>query len=175
MAARNVTSPDGVRWTVRRRWYPWRRAMSIRDTWNSTPDGTEAAQEGAVPEGAEGESAEKDSGLPKNFLLKALFITLAAIVWVVIGVGKVLLYGTGAAIFIVISLAELALQLIVMPFALLLRATGASRWPVQINRDSKHFGTKYADGYESAAALRDDLAGRLEHGMVPAMEPVDAT
>jgi hypothetical protein len=144
--------------------------MSIRDTWNSTPDETDTA-----PEDTEADGTEKDSGLPKNFLLKALFITLAAIVWVVIGVGKVLIYGAGAAIFIVISLAELALQLIVMPFALLLRATGASRWPVQINRGGEHFGTQYADGYESAAALRDELAGRLEHGMLPAAEPVDAT
>ncbi|MDT5302975.1 MAG: hypothetical protein QOG79_6217, partial [Mycobacterium sp.] len=38
-----------------------------------------------------------------NFLLKAVLICLAAIVWIVLGIGKVLLYSVAALLFVVIA------------------------------------------------------------------------
>jgi hypothetical protein len=32
-----VTDPDGTAWTVRTRWFPWRRALSLRTMWHSAP------------------------------------------------------------------------------------------------------------------------------------------
>ncbi|MDT5324817.1 MAG: hypothetical protein QOF25_1969 [Mycobacterium sp.] len=90
-----------------------------------------------APEAEAGESS--DSGLPRNFLLKAILICLAGIVWIVLGIGKVLLYSVAALLFVAISLVELVGELIAMPIVLLLRLLGAARWPVQINRHGKTF------------------------------------
>jgi hypothetical protein len=67
-----------------------------------------------------------------NCLLKAVLICLAAIVWIVLGIGKVLMYSVAALLFVAISLVEL----VAMPIVLLLRLLGAARWPVQINRQA---------------------------------------
>jgi hypothetical protein len=109
-----------------------------------------------------------DSGLPGNFLLKAVLICLAAIVWIVLGIGKVLMYSVAALLFVAISLVEL----VAMPIVLLLRLLGAARWPVQINRQGKHFATRYADDFAAATVLCDEVAGQIELGSLPA-EPVE--
>jgi len=46
-----VVGPDGKVWTVRRRWFPWRRALSLRALWHSTPD--EPAEEPSESTGPE--------------------------------------------------------------------------------------------------------------------------
>lgn len=162
MAAGDVVDPAGVRWRVRRQWYPWRRRASLIEAWNSSPD--EPAE--TTPEGE-----PSDSSLPRNFLLKAILITVAFIVWAVVGIGKVLLYSVGALLFIAVSLIELAAELVVMPIVLLLRLLGAARWPVQINRKGEHFATRYAGDFAAATALRDEVAGQIEVGDLP---PKDA-
>lgn len=156
--------PAGVRWRVRRQWYPWRRRVSLLDAWNTSPDEPAQSDEAA----AETESA--DSTLPKNFLLKAILIAVAFIVWAVVGIGKVLLYSVGALLFVAVSLIELTAELIAMPIVLLLRLLGAARWPVQVSRKGEHVATRYADGFAAAATLRDDVAGGIEVGRLPQKE-----
>jgi hypothetical protein len=128
VATRQVVDPAGVHWRVRRRWYPWRRALPLRDTWNGS---------------------------------------LAAIVWVGWGALKVLAYPAAALLFVAASLVELVLELAIMPFVLLLRLVGATRWPVEIARQGKHFTTKYAPDLAEATTFQDDLVARLESGMPP--------
>ena len=64
------------------------------------------------------EGEPSDSSLPRNFLLKAILITVAFIVWAVVGIGKVLLYSVGALLFTAVSLIELVAELVVMPIVL---------------------------------------------------------
>ncbi|WP_029117235.1 hypothetical protein [Mycobacterium sp. URHB0044] len=162
MAAREVVDPAGIRWNVRRRWYAWHRLLSFRETLSNSP--SEPA-EPAPDAPADEESA--DSGLPRNVVLKVLLIVLAGLVWVLLGVGKILMYSAAIVLFVVLSLAELVLELLAMPVVLLLRLLGVARWPVQINRQGKHFATRYADGLASASALRDEVAGQIELGGLP--------
>lgn len=68
------------------------------------------------------------------------------------------------------SLIELLAELVVMPIVLLLRLLGNARWPVQINRKGEHFATRYADDFAAAAALRDEVADRIEAGDLPVEE-----
>jgi len=143
--------------------------MSLREAWSSSPDEPAEAAE-TTPEGE-----PSDSGLPRNFLLKAVLICLAAVVWIVLGIGKVLLYSVAALLFVAISLVELVAELVAMPFALLLRLLGAARWPVQINRQGKHFATRYADDFAAATALRDEVAGQIELGSLPPEPVADST
>ncbi|WP_149370264.1 hypothetical protein [Mycolicibacterium sp. P9-64] len=161
MAAGDVVDPAGVRWRVRRQWYPWRRRASLIEAWNSSPD--EQAEPGETTQDPE----SSGTGLPKNFLLKAILIAVAFIVWAVVGIAKVLLYSVLALLFVTASLIELAAELIVMPIVLLLRLVGAARWPVQISRKGEHFDTRYADDFAAAAALRDDVTGLIEAGSLP--------
>jgi hypothetical protein len=168
VAAGEVVDPAGVRWRVRRQWYPWRRRASLIDAWNSSP------AEPAETEETTPESKSSDSGLPKNFLLKAILIAVAFIVWAVVGIGKVLLYSVLALLFVAASLIELVAELIAMPIVLLLRLLGAARWPVQISRKGEHFATRYADDFATATALRDDVAGRIEAGDLPVTDAAPA-
>jgi hypothetical protein len=154
---------------VRRRWYPWRRLMSFRETLSDSP--ADPATPAAPQPEADGSS---DAVLPRSLLLKALLIPLAAIVWVLFGVGKLLLYSGAIVLFVVISLAELVLELIAMPLVLLLRVLGVARWPVQINRHGKHFATRYADHLAAATALRDEVADQIAMGSLPSEEPAPA-
>jgi len=160
-----AVGPDGVEWSVRRRWYPWRRALSLRDLWSSTPGGKKAETE---PDATEPE----ESTLPKNFLLKAFFIVAAAIVWVVYGVGKLLFYTAVVVLFLVGSILELAVALIVMPITLLLRVIGQSRWPVEIGRQGEHVSTRHADDFAAAGELRDGLITDIGRGLLPVGEKV---
>ena len=66
-------------------------------------------------------------------------------------------------------LVNLVLQLLVLPFVVLARIIGLSRWPVQIDRQYAHFRTEHAADYASAATLRDDLAAQLRAGTLDGM------
>jgi hypothetical protein len=159
VATPKVVDPDGITWNVRRRWYPWRRNMSLRELWAYTqsddtdaePDQTDAVE----PE---------DSTLPRNIVAKVFFVVLAGIVWVVYSVGKVLFYTAVVALFLVISVIELILEIVVMPVTLILRAVGAAKWPVEIDRRGKHFGTRHAKDYGAAGELRDGLVAQIQAG-----------
>ena len=164
----SAVDPDGVEWAVRRRWYPWRRALSLRDLWSAAPSGSKADAETA-------ETAETDeSSLPKNFLLKAFFIVAAAIVWVVYSVGKLLFYTVVVLLFLLGSVIELVLALAVMPITLLFRLIGQSRWPVEISRHGEHVGTRHAGGFAAAGELRAGLITEIERGALPVDQKASA-
>lgn len=162
--ASQVTDPSGTAWTVRRRWFPWRRALSLRSLWHSTPDGDKPADE----------PSSKDTSTPKesgNLLLTIVLGTIGGILWLVITAGKAVLILLAAVVAITLSLADLVLQLLVMPFVLLARVSGVMRWPVQVERDHQFVRTEFADGFDAAAALRDDLSTQIQRGELVA-EPV---
>jgi hypothetical protein len=161
----SVTDPDGKAWTVRRRWFPWRRALSLRSVWHSTPDGGKPG-ENATPanEGADSES----SGNP---VLNAILTPVGLLLWLVITAGKAVLILLAAVVVITLSLADLILQLLVMPFVLLARVCGVMRWPVQVEREHQFVRTEFADGFDSAAVLRDDLSTQIQRGELIA-EPI---
>jgi hypothetical protein len=58
-----------------------------------------------------------------------------------------------------------------MPFVLLGRACGVMRWPVQVEREHRFVRTEFADGFDAAAALRDELSTQIQHGELVA-EPL---
>jgi hypothetical protein len=154
-----IVDPDGVPWTVRRRWYPWRRALSLRDLVSNPPGATKA-------EPAESQPAE-ETALPRNVLLKALFIAAAAIVWVGYAVGKVLFYTAVVVLFLVGSVIELVLALVVMPITLLLRVIGQNSWPVEVSRQGEHVATRHAPDFAAAGELRDATIAEIERGELP--------
>jgi hypothetical protein len=143
-----VTGPDGEAWTVRRRWFPWRRALSLRALWHSTPDGDKP------------DEAATDSTGPTNPVLAVVGVVL----WLLITAGKAALIVLAATIAIVLSVSDLILQLLVMPFVLLARACGMLAWPVQVEREHQFVRTEFADGFDAAAALRDDLSAQIQRG-----------
>jgi hypothetical protein len=155
-----VNGPDGKVWTVRRRWFPWRRALSLRSLWHSTPDGDKPAED--VTE----ESTE--SGNP---VVNAFLATIGVLLWVLLTAGKAVLILLAAVIAITLSAADLILQLLVMPFVLLARAVGVMRWPVQVDREHQFVRTEFADGFDAAAVLRDDLSTQIQRGELVA-DPV---
>jgi len=158
-----VTDPDGKAWTVRRRWFPWRRALSLRSVWHSTPDGDTPDEE------ANADTAEAESS--GNPVLNAILTVIGLLLWLVITAGKAVLILLAAVVVITLSLADLILQLLVMPFVLLARVCGVMRWPVQVDREHQFVRTEFADGFDAAAALRDDLSVRIQRGELIA-EPV---
>ncbi|HEX2284990.1 MAG TPA: hypothetical protein VHI10_09225 [Mycobacterium sp.] len=153
-----VTAPDGSAWTVRRRWYPWRRALSLQAIWHSTTDGDDKTADTTT---ASSDASEPSSGNP---IVHALLIVLGAVLWLIIQGGKAALILLAAIVVVVLSVTDLILQLLVMPVVLLARACGVMRWPVQIDRNKQHFRTEHADGFSAAAALRDDLATQIQRG-----------
>jgi hypothetical protein len=60
-----VTGPDGKAWTVRRRWYPWRRRSLCARSGTAAPSG--------------------------NPFLNAILGIIGVILWIVITAGKVVL------------------------------------------------------------------------------------
>jgi hypothetical protein len=143
-----VTGPDGEAWTVRRRWFPWRRALSLRALWHSTPDGDKP------------DEAATDSTGPTNPVLAVIGVLL----WLVITAGKALLILLAAVVAITLSVTDLVMQLLVMPFVLLARACGVMQWPVQVDRKHQFVRTEFADGFDAAAVLRDDLSTQIQRG-----------
>jgi hypothetical protein len=156
-----VTDPDGATWTVRRRWFPWRRALSLRALWHSTPDGDQPVEDTKPP-------ADEATGNPVG---NAVLAVIGVALWIVINAGKAILILLAAVIAIALSATDLVLQLLAMPFVLLARATGTLRWPVQVEREHQFVRTEFADGFDAAAALRDDLSARIQRGELVA-EPV---
>jgi hypothetical protein len=155
--ASRVTGPDGKTWTVRRRWFPWRRALSLRALWHGTP-------EGDTPDD---EATPAESTGPGNPVLAVIGVLL----WLVITAGKAALILLAAVVAIVLSVTDLVLQLLALPFVLLARACGVMRWPVQVEREHQFVRTEFADGFDAAAALRDDLSTQIQRGELVA-EPV---
>jgi hypothetical protein len=148
-----VVGPDGKVWTVRRRWFPWRRALSLRALWHSTPD--EPAEEPSESTGPE----------------SPVLAVIGVLLWLVITAGKAALILLAGLIAIVLSVTDLLLQLLVMPFVLLGRACGVMRWPVQVEQEHRFVRTEFADGFDAAAALRDELSTQIQHGELVA-EPL---
>jgi hypothetical protein len=157
-----VTDPDGKTWTVRRRWFPWRRALSLRSLWHSTPDDEKPDAE---------QAPAADSSKSGNLFLTVVLGTIGMLLWLVITAGKAVLILLAATLAVVLSMADLVLQLLVMPFVLLARAGGVMRWPVQVEREHQFVRTEYADGFDAAALLRDGLSTQIQRGELPA-EPV---
>jgi hypothetical protein len=157
-----VIDPDSTAWTVRRRWLPWRRALSLRSLWHSTPDNDKPDE----PKPSEPNATE--SG---NLFLTIVLGTIGGLIWLVITAGKAVLILLAAGIAIALSVTDLILQLLVMPFVLLARASGVMRWPVEIERDHRFVRTEFAAGFDAAAALRDELSTQIQRGEL-ATEPV---
>jgi hypothetical protein len=155
-----VIDPAGVTWRVSRRWYPWRRNLSLRDLLTTSP----TVQDEAVQDEVVESTAEPD--LPRNSVLKVLFLLLGVVVWIVVGLGKIVFHTGVVALFLVASLVELALALLVMPVAMGLRLAGMARWPVEIGRGGKHFATDYAGDFAAAGALRDRVSAEIAAGEV---------
>ena len=86
------------------------------------------------------------------------------LLWLVITAGKAVLIALAAVVAIILSFADLVLQLLVMPFVLLARVCGVMRWPVQVDRDHQFVRTQFADGFDAAAALREDLITQIQRG-----------
>jgi hypothetical protein len=149
-----VTDPDGKAWTVGRRWFPWRRALSLRTIWHSTPDGDKPDED------ANAETAQSESS--GNPVFNALLATIGELLWILITAGKAVLILLAAVIAITLSAADLILQLLVMPFVLLARACGAMRWPVQVDREHQFVRTEFAD--DAATVLRNDLSTQIQRG-----------
>ncbi|MGA5463404.1 hypothetical protein [Mycobacterium sp. NPDC050041] len=156
MAGRShVVDPDGVTWTVRRRWLPWRRAMALRELWHTE------SKEGETPETpAEAEESKE----PANPVGKVLFWVLGIIIWAVIGIGKLLFIVVAVVLTVTVSVLDMLVQVIVLPIALAARSIGISRWPVQINREKLHHRTESAAGFDAAGELVDRLAAQIRAG-----------
>jgi hypothetical protein len=151
-----VTDPDGNAWTVRRRWFPWRRALSLRALWHSTPDG---------------DKPDDDAKPSESSDLNPVLATIGVLLWIVITAGKAVLILLAAVVAIILSVTDLIPQLLVMPFVLLARACGVMPWPVQVDREHRFVRTEFADGFDAAAVLRDDLSARIQRGE-PVADPV---
>jgi len=162
VAGLSVIGSDGVTWTVRRRWLPWRGPVSFREMWHSPSD------KGTAPEDA------ATSEQPPGAALRFLQLTVGVVLWVVIYAGKAILIALAAVFLVSVWLINLLLQLIALPFVLLARVAGLARWPVQIDRQYTHFRTETAPDYAGAATLRDDLAAQLQAGTLDGMHEAAA-
>ena len=158
MAERRLVAPDGATWTVRRRWLPWRRPISLREMMHTPADPPADGAEAAPVE----ETAEP------GVVLRVLQLTVGLTLWLIIGAGKLIFYTLAVVLVLVIWLLDTALQLVVLPVMLIARAAGLARWPVQVEREHKHVRTEYADGFAAAETLRDDLSGQVEAGTITA-------
>lgn len=159
MAERQLVAPDGAIWTVRRRWLPWRRPISLREMLHSPSNAPASDPSEAAPVA---ETAEP------GIMLRVLQLTVGVVLWLIIGAGKLIFYTLAVVLVLVIWLLDTALQLVVLPVMLIARATGVARWPVQVEREYKHVRTEYADGFASAETLRADLSGQVEAGTITA-------
>jgi hypothetical protein len=68
---------------------------------------------------------------------------------------------------LVATLIDLSLQLIALPVVLVLRLFGLAQWPVQLDRDNKHFRTVRTKGLGAAGMLRDDLVTQIVDSTLP--------
>ena len=137
---------------------PWRRALSLRALWHSTPDAAKPSTDEA--------SKPSDSAD-----LNPILAVIGVILWVFITAGKAALIVLAAVVAITLSVGDLVLQLLVMPVVLLARACGMLRWPVQVDREHQFVRTEFADGFDAADALRENLSTQIQRGELIA-EPV---
>lgn len=156
MAGISVTGSDGVTWTVRRRWLPWRGPVSFREMWYS-PDKEPTTEDSPTTED------------PPSAALRFLQLTVGVVLWLIIAAGKAVLIALAAVFLGSVWLINLALQLLALPFVVLARVVGLARWPVQIDRQYTHFRTEHAPSLQAAATLRDDLAAQVTHGTLDGM------
>lgn len=164
MAGFSVIGSDGVTWTVRRRWLPWRGPVSFREMWHSPSDKDAATEDAATTED------------PPSAALRFLQLTVGVALWLIIAAGKAVLIALAAVFMVSLWLINLVLQLLALPFVLIARVCGLARWPVQIDRQYQHFRTEHAPNFEAAAGLRDDLAAQLSAGTLDGMhEPATET
>lgn len=157
MAGLSVIGSDGVTWTVRRRWLPWRGPVSFREMWHSPSDKGTATEDTATTEE------------PPGAALRFLQLTVGVVLWVIIYGAKAILIALAAVFMVSLWLVNLVLQLLALPFVLLARITGLARWPVQVDRQYAHFRTEHAKDYAGAATLRDELAAQLRAGTLDGM------
>ncbi|MFC4946779.1 hypothetical protein [Pseudonocardia sp. GCM10023141] len=79
-----------------------------------------------------------------------------------------------AAVGLAVTVVDLAVQLVVLPFVLLLRLVRLMAWPVQLDRNDKHFRTLRVKGFGAAATLRDEQVAQVRDGTLagrPLSEP----
>lgn len=67
-------------------------------------------------------------------------------------------------IALAVSLADLALQLVVLPFILVARLVRLAGWPVQSDRAGKFVRTSRVRGFAQAGVLRDELVEQVRLG-----------
>ena len=145
-----VVGPDGVAWTVWRRWFAWRRALGLREVWFSSTATSD--EQDPQPEQAD-----------HPLLLRVLGIVL----WLVIGAGKAVLIAVAVVLVVAASTVDIVLQLLVLPVVVLARVAGLASWPVQIERANLHVRTEHARGFAEAGALRDGLVAQIRAGHDP--------
>jgi hypothetical protein len=126
--------------------------------WHSTPDGDKPGED----TDANAESTESDSS--GNPVLNAILTIVGLLLWLVVTAGKAVLILLAAVVAITLSLADLILQLLAMPFVLLARVCGVMRWPVQVQREHQFVRTEFANGFDAAGLLRDDLSTQIQRG-----------
>ncbi|SOJ55315.1 hypothetical protein MSIMFB_02804 [Mycobacterium simulans] len=158
--AERVLAPDGSAWTVRRRWWPWRRVLSLRAIWYST--GEDDKPSGGDDEALSTESVQPESS--SNPVVHAILVVLAAVIWLVAQAGKAALIVLAAVIVMLLALIDFVLQVLVMPLVLLARTCGVMSWPVQIDREKRYFRTEHVRGFGAAAALCDELEAQIQRG-----------
>jgi hypothetical protein len=156
MTGISLTGGDGVTWTVRRRWLPWRGPVSFREIWHSPSEKAAADDPAATEE-------------PPGAALRFLQLTVGVLLWVIIYGGKAILIALAAVFMVSLWVINLVLQLLALPFVLIARVVGLARWPVQIDRQYAHFRTEHAKDFHTAATLRDDLAAQLSAGTLDGM------
>lgn len=127
---------------------------------------TEAAPTEPTDEGSES-SERTPPDLPKNVVAKVLFLLVGVVVWIVMGIGRALLYVAVLLLFGAASLIEWVAELLVMPIAVLLRLFGVARWPVEIGSRGKHFATEHAEDFAAAGVLRDRVVADIAAGRTP--------
>ncbi|MBA3338701.1 MAG: hypothetical protein H0T54_02945 [Geodermatophilaceae bacterium] len=129
MARIAVTDPEGSQWRVWRRWYAWRRVVTLGDVGRALGEATD------------------DIGF---------FFVLPLV-----------------AIGLVVTLIDLVLQLIALPFILLARVLRLASWPIQLDRANKHIRTLRAKGFGAAGTVRDQAAQAIQAGSLPDVPPLD--
>ena len=145
MARAKVSDPDGAEWRVWRRWYVWRRWITLRDVWGALPGNS-----------SDGRNTGDDSISDTiEFIIAIPFLLLAAV-------------------GLVISLVDLAVQLIALPFAVLSRLVRLTGWPVQLDQGNKHVRTDRVKGFGRAGAHRDEMVVEVRDGRVIGRPPAEA-
>jgi len=68
---------------------------------------------------------------------------------------------------LVATVVDLSAQLVALPVVLAMRVFGLATWPVQLDRDDKHFRTVRTKGFGAAGLLRDDMVRQIVDGTLP--------